>query len=105
MKKFHCALAAAGTLLAVTSASAQSDVTLYGRVNTTVENQRTGEARTTGLFNNSSRFGFRGVEDLGGGLKIGFGLESGFASDTGVAAHIGCTPLATANAERTSARV
>jgi predicted porin len=86
MKKFHCALAAAGTLLAVTSASAQSDVTLYGRVNTTVENQRTGEARTTGLFNNSSRFGFRGVEDLGGGLKIGFGLESGFASDTGVAA-------------------
>ena len=28
-----------------------------------------------------------------------------FRSDTGVAAHIGCTPLATANAERTSARV
>ena len=73
-------------LLAATTASAQSDVTLYGRVNTTVENQKVGEASTTGLFNNSSRFGFRGVEDLGGGLKIGFGLESGFASDTGIPA-------------------
>ncbi len=86
IRKSPRALATATALLAATAASAQSDVTLYGRVNTTVEHQKVGEASTTGLFNNSSRFGFRGVEDLGGGLKIGFGLESGFASDTGVAA-------------------
>ena len=76
-------------LLAVAGSSAvlaQSSVTLYGRVNTTVERQKTGNDTTTGMFNNSSRFGFRGVEDLGGGLKAGFVLESGFASDTGASA-------------------
>ena len=72
-------LAVAGT----TAAMAQSSVTLYGRVNTTVERQKVGDVTTTGMFNNSSRFGFKGTEDLGGGLKAGFQLESGFASDTG----------------------
>ncbi|NMM77690.1 porin [Acidovorax sp. SRB_14] len=73
-------------LLAVVGSSAalaQSSVTLYGRVNTTVEHQKTGDTKVNGLFNNSSRFGFKGTEDLGGGLKAGFQLESGFASDTG----------------------
>jgi predicted porin len=64
-------------------ASAQSSVQLYGRVNTTVEHQKIGDDTVTGLYNNSSRFGFRGTEDLGGGLSAGFALESGFASDTG----------------------
>ena len=31
----------------------------------------------------SSRLGFRGVEDLGGGLKASFWLEMGIAPDTG----------------------
>src|SRR5260221_1860011 len=31
----------------------------------------------------SGRFGFRGVEDLGGGLKAGFWLESDVNADTG----------------------
>jgi predicted porin len=31
----------------------------------------------------TSRLGFRGTEDLGGGLKANFGLESGFSMDTG----------------------
>jgi predicted porin len=73
-------------LLAVLGSStvmAQSSVTLYGRVNTTIERQKVGDVSKTGLYNNSSRFGFKGVEDLGGGLKAGFQLESGFASDTG----------------------
>ena len=72
-------LAVAGT----TAAMAQSSVTLYGRVNTTVERQKLGDVSSTGMFNNSSRFGFKGTEDLGGGLKAGFQLESGFNSDTG----------------------
>ena len=73
-------------LLAVVGSSAalaQSSVTLYGRVNTTVEQQKFGNDKVTGMENNASRFGFRGVEDLGGGLKAGFVLESGFGSDDG----------------------
>ena len=75
-------LAVAGT----TAAMAQSSVTLYGRVNTTVERQKVGNDSTTGMFPNSSRFGFKGTEDLGGGLKAGFQLESGFNSDNGASA-------------------
>ena len=63
-------------LLAVAGSSAvlaQSSVTLYGRVNTTVERQKAGDQTSTQMVNNSSRFGFRGVEDLGGGLKAGHG--------------------------------
>ena len=39
---------------------AQSSVTLYGRVNTSVERQKDGDVTTTGMFNNASAFGFRG---------------------------------------------
>lgn len=77
------ALAAAFVCLPL-SAMAQSTVNLYGRVNTTVESQKFGTGvRQTVVSNNSSRFGFTGSEDLGGGLKATFRLESGFASDTG----------------------
>lgn len=72
-------LAVAGS----TAALAQSSVQVYGRVNTSVERQKVGDVSTTGLFNNASRIGFRGTEDLGGGLKAGFVLESGFNSDDG----------------------
>jgi predicted porin len=75
-------LAVAGT----SAAMAQSSVTIYGRVNTTVERQKVGDAKLTAMQNNASRWGVRGSEDLGGGLKAGFQLESGFASDTGVTA-------------------
>src|SRR5204862_4548069 len=32
---------------------------------------------------NTSRLGFRGIEDLGGGLKAGFWLETGINPDSG----------------------
>lgn len=66
------------------SAQAQSTVTLYGRLNTTLESQKDGNANhVTALNNNASRFGMRGTEDLGDGMKASFVLESGFNVDTG----------------------
>ena len=74
---------AALAVMGATAAMAQSSVTLYGRINTTIEQQKIGDTNFTKMENNSSRFGMRGTEDLGGGLKAGFVLESGFNSDTG----------------------
>ncbi len=67
-------------------AFAQSSVTLWGRINTTVESQSfNGDDRKVMVENNSSRLGFKGTEDLGGGLKAQFLLEHGLKSDTGAA--------------------
>jgi len=75
-------LAAVATL-AGTSALAQSSVTIYGRLNTSVERQKDGDESITALQNNASRIGFKGTEDLGGGLKASFLIEHGFNVDTG----------------------
>jgi predicted porin len=68
-----------------TSALAQSSVTMYGRLNLTLESQKVNGVKNKGLFNNASRIGMKGTEDLGGGLKAGFQIEHGFAADTGAA--------------------
>jgi predicted porin len=73
-------------------AFAQSSVTLWGRINTTVESQKDGnQDRKTVLQNNSSRLGLKGTEDLGGGLKASFALEHGFNSDTGTVQTFGAS--------------
>jgi predicted porin len=70
--------------LAATQVQAQSSVTIYGRLNASVERQKLDDGSTrTVLQNNSSRIGFKGSEDMGGGLKAGFQLEHGFNVDTG----------------------
>ncbi len=85
MKKSLLALAVLGTFAGV--ASAQSSVTLFGIVDVGIRNVKNGSnpdlwtQSTDGL--NSSRLGFRGVEDLGGGLSAGFWLEAGLAADCG----------------------
>ncbi len=73
--------------LAAGAASAQSSVTVYGRLNTSIERQKYigADGTQTVLQNNGSRLGFKGVEDLGGGLKAGFTLEHRFDVDTGAA--------------------
>ncbi len=87
MKKSLLALAVLGAYVGV--ASAQSSVTLYGTLDVNGQYiKNTGQSRrysmgTDGI--NSSQLGFRGVEDLGGGLKAGFTLLSGIAPDSGVA--------------------
>ncbi|KRD26829.1 MULTISPECIES: porin [Acidovorax] len=83
MKTINRCAVAALALVGTSAALAQSSVTLYGRINTTFEHQKEGNVSKTGLFNNSSRFGFKGQEDLGGGLMAGFQLESGFDSSSG----------------------
>jgi len=92
MKKSLIALA---VLAASGVASAQSTVTLYGLIDGYVGTSKvklsapgfsTSSTRQTvvdsGGFN-TSRFGLKGSEDLGGGLKANFLLESGFGIDTG----------------------
>lgn len=75
-------------LLAGTGAAlAQSSVTVYGRLNTSVERQKnfSSTEKDWVLANNGSRIGFKGVEDLGGGLKAGFVLEHRFNVNNGAA--------------------
>lgn len=83
MKK-HLPFVLIPLLAAGAVAHAQSNVTLYGRINTTVEHQKySGESSKTGLHSNASFIGFRGTEDLGSGLKAGFVLEQQLNSTTG----------------------
>ena len=66
-------------------AAAQSNVTLYGRLDTSIESQKQGAVSVSQMTDNASRWGMRGTEDLGGGLKAAFGLEYGYGVDTGIA--------------------
>ena len=80
MKKSLLALAVLGAFAG--AASAQSSVTLYGKVDL-------GVAKTTNSADKQvrdaagSRVGIKGVEDLGGGMKALFGFEHRFNPDTG----------------------
>jgi len=90
MKKSLLALAVLGAFAG--AAQAQSSVTIYGIVDTGVT--YTSKVQTTGANTGSkfavnsgtiqgSRIGFKGVEDLGGGLNAVFQLETGFTNDNG----------------------
>ena len=85
MKKSLLALAVLGAFAGV--ASAQSSVTLFGVVDLNARYVKNdGVARRVSLSQdgiNSSRLGFRGTEDLGGGLSARFWLEGGVNADTG----------------------
>jgi predicted porin len=66
------------------TAFAQSSVQIYGRVNESIERQKIGNGDNSwAMQNNASRIGFKGTEDLGGGLKAGFQFEHGFNLETG----------------------
>jgi predicted porin len=70
------------------SASAQSQVTLYGVVDTGVEVANGGAGTQVRETNNSlyaSRWGLTGAEDLGGGVRAIFKLENGFLPNNGTA--------------------
>ncbi|AGW92035.1 MULTISPECIES: porin [Cupriavidus] len=99
MKKSLLALAALGAFAG--AAQAQSSVTLYGVVDANIEYVSNMSSVTPSAANgfatgpsenlfrmssgglSGSRWGLRGVEDLGSGLKALFVLESGFGLDNG----------------------
>jgi len=82
---------AVSSALAASSAYAQSSVTLYGLIDAgLMYTNNVAKGGTSGsLFQatsgniNGSRFGLRGAEDLGGGLKAIFVLENGFNVQNG----------------------
>nr|WKF56976.1 Outer membrane porin protein [Paraburkholderia busanensis] len=80
-------MVAALTGVFATAAQAQSSVTLYGLIDAgiTYTNNQHGHSNwqeTSGSVN-GSRWGLRGAEDLGGGLKAIFTLENGFGINDG----------------------
>ena len=82
--------AAVAVGLAASAAGAQSGVTIYGIVDQYVGHTNAGGRGSVNSLDAgglaASRIGFRGTEDLGGGLKASFTLENGLLSDTGAAA-------------------
>ncbi|WP_308610527.1 porin [Massilia frigida] len=74
-------------------AMAQSSVTVYGVADAALVKESGGVAggvtKMVGGVEGGSRLGFRGTEDLGGGLAAIFTLEMGFNLDTGTSAQGG----------------
>jgi len=66
---------------------AQSSVTIYGLIDTGIVVESGGAAghvtKLTSGISGGSRIGFKGTEDLGGGMSALFLLETGFQNDTG----------------------
>ncbi len=90
MKKSLLALSVLGAFAG--AAQAQSSVTIYGLIDTGVsynskvvktDGTNGGKFALNSGVINGSRLGFKGVEDLGGGLNAIFQLETGFSNDTG----------------------
>lgn len=83
----HSPIACAILTLACGLAHAQTDVTVYGVVDVGLkyDNSTSGSGTWSESSGNrlGSRLGFRGTEDLGGGLRLAFTLESGFNPDDG----------------------
>ncbi len=90
MKKTMAAVAVLGTFA---GSAIAADVTLYGVLDmglayNHVDLDQSGVKNKNTFSMNSgqqsgSRWGLKGVEDLGNGLKVGFILEDGFKADTG----------------------
>lgn len=90
MKKILIALAVLGAYAG--AAQAQSNVTVYGILDSYVEIGNNGQNNINKIQSGAttpSRIGFRGTEDLGGGLKAIWNLENGVNVDDGSAAQGG----------------
>ncbi len=115
MKKSLLALAALSAF--ATAAQAQSSVTVYGIVDAGISETTTDTTNTSGVLTSSlkdkttgnggaytsQRLGFRGTEDLGGGLKANFVYEFGLTDNDGASA--ADVDTGTDNAAPTATRV
>lgn len=94
MRSIALAVACLGSVPAM----AQSNVTVYGIADASLAYGKSGDETFTGILGgviSGSRFGFKGSEDLGNGLKAVFALEQGFSLGTGA-------PISTRQFHRTS---
>ena len=84
MKK---AIATLCALAACSAAQAQSNVTIYGNVDQYIGYIHSDSGKSITALNDGtslrSRFGFKGVEDMGKGYEAKFQLESSINADTG----------------------
>lgn len=88
MNKLLTCLSGVASACFLSTAYAQSSVTLYGIVDNGIEYQNgaTGSAitaRSSGLF--ATVYGLKGREDIGNGLHVNFQLEQGFSGVNGAA--------------------
>ena len=81
MKKNLIALAVLSSVAGI--ASAQSNVTLYGRLDAGLGKAFGGQSQMIGNYKETSMWGVRGQEDLGGGLKASFNIEQGVNIEDG----------------------
>jgi predicted porin len=82
MKKTLLALAVLGAFAG--AASAQSSVTVYGKLDLALAKTVASKDKQV-ADNNGSRIGFKGSEDLGNGMSAIFRIESQISADTGAA--------------------
>lgn len=90
---FKKSLAAVAVLAAFAGSAYAADVTMYGRVdlglrftNTDADKANVDDVNKFEMASGNytgSRFGLKGEEDLGNGMKVGFVLENGFTADDG----------------------
>lgn len=90
---FKKSLAAVAVLAAFAGSAYAADVTMYGRVdlglrftNTDADLSTQDDVNKFEMVSGNyagSRFGIKGEEDLGNGMKVGFVLENGFDADDG----------------------
>ena len=86
MKKTQVALAALA--LVASTAALANGVTIYGSVDAAVAHSNGGKGNYldgTGSWTAPTHLGFKGSEDLGGGLKASFQLETGVSLNNGAA--------------------
>ena len=85
--KMMTKMASAVLVLCSAGVQAQTNVAVFGILDASVLSTRSSGAGSALLVNTdgntSSRLGFRGTEDLGGGLKANFWLEAAISPDTG----------------------
>lgn len=81
---------ALATILAAASIVASAQVTVYGKLRMYEESVTVGSAAAvTSLSNDTSRLGFKGTEQLGGGLSANFTIETSVGADAPAATSLG----------------